>query len=172
MKARLLAVFLASTLVLASTGPVALAQGTGEEGRDGSVIIVDCSQVQQVVASQGQYGDANAVAVNDSVAVAPISQRLDISQSQVNACLGNIGGAGGETTAETTAETTGEATNKTTAERTGDGEETMVKDGETIIMPDELADTKLPATGGPGGYGLAAGCALLGVGLILNRIVR
>jgi hypothetical protein len=137
----------------------AFAQDEGE-GRDGNVIIVDCSQVQQVVASQGQYGDANAVAVNDSEAVAQISQRLDISRSQVNACLGNIGGADEETTDEGTT-----ADEETT-------EETMVRDGETIIMPDELGATALPDTGGPGGYGLAAGCALLGVGLIINRIVR
>ena len=37
----------------------------------------------------------------------------------------------------------------------------------TIPKTDELPDT-----GGPGGYVLAAGCALLGVGLILNRIAR
>lgn len=142
----------------------AFAQDEGE-GRDGNVIIVDCSQVQQVVASQGQYGDANAVAVNDSEAVAQISQRLDISRSQVNACLGNIGGADEETTDEGTTDEETTADEETT-------EETMVRDGETIIMPDELGATALPDTGGPGGYGLAAGCALLGVGLIINRIVR
>jgi hypothetical protein len=152
----------------------AFAQDEGE-GRDGNVIIVDCSQVQQVVASEGQYGDANAVAVNDSEAVAQISQRLDISRSQVNACLGNIGGADEETTDEGTTDegTTDEGT--TDEETTADEEtteETMVRDGETIIMPDELGATALPDTGGPGGYGLAAGCALLGVGLIINRIVR
>jgi uncharacterized repeat protein (TIGR01451 family) len=70
-----------------------------------------------------------------------------------------------ETTAE---ETTG---NETTDEVTTD-EETIVIDGQTIIIPDELSATKLPDTGGPGGIALAAGCALLGVGLILNRIAR
>lgn len=159
---------LCTALVALPCAP-AFAQDEGE-GRDGNVIIVDCSQVQQVVASQGQYGDANAMAVNDSEAVAQISQRLDISRSQVNACLGNIGGADEETTDEGTTDE-GTTDEETTADEETT-EETMVRDGETIIMPDELGATALPDTGGPGGYGLAAGCALLGVGLIINRIVR
>ena len=166
-------------------GP-ALAQDSGTGSRDRNVIFVDCSQVQQVFVSQGQYGDANAVAVGEGDAVATISQRLDISQSQVNACLGNIGGGNAEETTaeETTAEettgeettgeeTTGEETTaeETTAEETT-GEQTTVIDGQTILIPDKLADTTLPETGGPSGIALAAGCALLGVGLIINRIFR
>ena len=75
-----------------------------------------------------------------------------------------------ETTAEETTdeETTAE---ETTAEETTD-EETSVVDGQTVIIPDELSDKPLPNTGGPGGIALAAGCALLGVGLIVNRIIR
>jgi uncharacterized repeat protein (TIGR01451 family) len=75
-----------------------------------------------------------------------------------------------ETTAEETTaeETTGE---QTTDQKTTD-EQTTVIDGQTILIPDELADTTLPATGGPSGIALAAGCALLGVGLIINRIFR
>lgn len=76
-----------------------------------------------------------------------------------------------ETTGEeTTGETTEETTEATTEETTD--EETTVVGDETIIITDELAATKLPDTGGPGGIALAAGCALLGVGLILNRIIR
>ena len=146
-------------------GP-ALAQDSGTGSRDRNVIFVDCSQVQQVFVSQGQYGDANAVAVGEGDAVATISQRLDISQSQVNACLGNIGGGNAE---ETTAEET--TAEETTAEETT-GEQTTVIDGQTILIPDKLADTTLPETGGPSGIALAAGCALLGVGLIINRIFR
>ena len=146
-------------------GP-ALAQDSGTGSRDRNVIFVDCSQVQQVFVSQGQYGDANAVAVGEGDAVATISQRLDISQSQVNACLGNIGGGNAE---ETTAEET--TAEETTGEQTT-GEQTTVIDGQTILIPDKLADTTLPETGGPSGIALAAGCALLGVGLIINRIFR
>ena len=151
-------------------GP-ALAQDSGTGSRDRNVIFVDCSQVQQVFVSQGQYGDANAVAVGEGDAVATISQRLDISQSQVNACLGNIGGGNAEETTaeETTAEET--TAEETTAEETT-GEQTTVIDGQTILIPDKLADTTLPETGGPSGIALAAGCALLGVGLIINRIFR
>ena len=75
-----------------------------------------------------------------------------------------------ETTAE---ETTDEETTdeETTAEETTN-EETSVVDGQTVIIPDELSDKPLPNTGGPGGIALATGCALLGVGLIVNRIIR
>jgi len=41
-----------------------------------------------------------------------------------------------------------------------------------FLIPDELSDTTLPETGGPSGIVLAAGCALLGVGLIINRVFR
>jgi uncharacterized repeat protein (TIGR01451 family) len=80
-----------------------------------------------------------------------------------------------ETTDEETTdeETTDEETTdeETTAEETTD-EETSVVDGQTVIIPDELSDKPLPNTGGPGGIALATGCALLGVGLIVNRIIR
>lgn len=80
-----------------------------------------------------------------------------------------------ETTAEETTdeETTDEETTdeQTTDQKTTD-EQTTVIDGQTILIPDKLADTTLPETGGPSGIALAAGCALLGVGLIINRIFR
>jgi uncharacterized repeat protein (TIGR01451 family) len=73
-----------------------------------------------------------------------------------------------ETTNTTTDTTAGTTDGKTT------DEQTTVIDGQTIIVPKAVAADELPETGGPtgGGYLLAAGCALLGVGLILNRIVR
>src|SRR3712207_3164832 len=58
----------------------------GRDGAGGNVQYVDCSQVQNAV--QGQYGDATAIG---NKAVAAIANEQDISQNQVNACLGNIG---------------------------------------------------------------------------------
>lgn len=62
----------------------AFAQARGE---DDSVQYIDCSQVQTIVMDQGgQYG----VAVGRE-ARTEIARELNISQKQVNACLGNIG---------------------------------------------------------------------------------
>lgn len=130
-----------------------------ERNRDRNVVFVDCSQVQQVFVTQGQYGDANAVAGGE--AVAAVAQDLDISQTQVNACLGNLGGGEETTTGETT---TGDTT---TADTTAETADTAGVIASTVPEADELPDT-----GGPSGIALAAGCALLGVGLIVNRIIR
>ncbi len=158
-----------TALVALSVAP-ALAQGApagnGVRDRGADVQIVDCSQVINVI--QGQYGDATAIGRR---AVAVIANEQGVTVNQVNACLGNVGGNGGgeETTDEET--TDEETTEEETTEETTD-EETTVIDGQTILIPDELSDTTLPETGGPSGYVLAAGCALLGVGLIINRIAR
>src|ERR687894_1564030 len=86
-KVMLLAAMLA--MVLAAAVP-AFAQDAevGEDGvaTGGDVQYVDCSQVQAAV--QGQYGDAGAAADDESIAAA--ANNLGISQSQVNACLGEI----------------------------------------------------------------------------------
>ena len=141
----------------------------GDKNRDRNVVFVDCSQVQQIFVTQYQYGDANAVVVGNGEAVAAVAQDLDISQNQVNACLGNLGGGEETTTGDTT---TGDSTTADTT--TGD---TTTGDSTTADTAGVIASTvpeaeELPETGGPGGYVLAAGCALLGVGLILNRIAR
>jgi len=166
---------LCTALVALSAAP-ALAQDAiatdGETARGADVQIVDCSQVINIV--QGQYGDADAIGRR---AVAVVANEQGITVNQVNACLGNIGGNGGgeETTdEETTEEESTEETTEETSERERSGEETTVVDGQTILIPKGVAAAELPDTGGPtgGGFVLAAGCALLGVGLILNRIVR
>ena len=133
--------------------------------QDRNVVFVDCSQVQQVFVTQGQYSDANAVAVGDGEAVAAVAQDLDISQAQVNACLGNLGGGEETTTGDTT---TGDTTrDTTTGDTTAETADTAGVIASTVPEADELPDT-----GGAGGIALAAGCALLGVGLIVNRVFR
>ncbi|CAN5593778.1 hypothetical protein BH24ACT18_BH24ACT18_19770 [soil metagenome] len=87
MKARLLAVLLVSTLVLASAAPMAFSQASAGEGGDsGNVTIVDCSQVQNAFGIQDQY--SNATAQYQSEAIAVVSQEMNIAQNQINACLG------------------------------------------------------------------------------------
>ena len=177
MAARFLTVLSASALLLAALVPTAFAQATAEEGDDarGDTTIVICSQVQNAFANQGQYanGGANAEATDGSVAVAEIAQELNISQNQVLNCLS---GGGGEQTQppeettdeETTAEetTAEETTEETTEESTlREGEDAV--DGGTVLGADEL-----PETGGASGLVLAAGCALLGAGLLVGRILR
>jgi hypothetical protein len=157
MKARLIAVLVISLLIVLLVATAVYAK----DNRGPNVQYVDCSQVQNAVG--GQYGSATAIGRD---ATAEVAQELNISQNQVNACLGNIGV---DETTEKTDETTEETTGK---ERSG--EETTVVDGQTILMPKGVAADKLPDTGGPtgGGFVLAAGCALLGVGLIANRVIR
>jgi hypothetical protein len=77
----LLAAMLA--MVLAAAAP-AFAQAVAG---DVDVQYVDCSQVQAAAAAQGQYGDATA---GDVASAAAIAQELNITQEQVNACLGGV----------------------------------------------------------------------------------
>jgi hypothetical protein len=168
MGVRLVTVLSALALLLAALVPTAFAQDAAEEGDGarGNTTIVICSQVQNAFANQGQYanGGANAVATDGSVAVAEIAQELNISQNQVLNCLG---GGGGETTEE---ETTAE---ETTAGETTAEETSVMTEGEDAVDDDTVLDAdELPETGGSSGVLLASGCALLGVGLILNRILR
>jgi len=144
-------------------------EGAVEEGRDNgnaNITIADCSQVQNAFSvSQGQYGNANAVAQYQSAAVAVVSQEMDISQSQVNACLVNVGGGGdgdgggdgGDDTAET-----GDASKNTAPPDTAAA---VIDD--TIPKADEL-----PETGGASLLALGAGVALVAGGASLIRLRR
>ena len=170
MRMRFFTVLLVSASFLLAFAPAVFAQAVIEDDGDTSVQYVDCSQVQNAFADQGQYANANAAADDEGEAVAEVSQELNISQNQVNACLGSTGASpngnnprGDETTGPTNREPTDEETTGKLAE----GEDAV--DDDTVLAADEL-----PETGGPGfaGVVLASGCALLGAGLILNRIVR
>lgn len=165
MRMRFFTVLSVSALFLLALAPAVFAQAVIEDDGNTSVQYVDCSQVQNAFASQDQYANANAAADDESEAAAEVSQELNISQNQVNACLGSIGvnpdgnnPSGDETADPTDGETTDEL---------AEGEDAVESD--TIIAVDQL-----PETGGPSfaGVVLASGCALLGVGLVLNRIAR
>jgi uncharacterized repeat protein (TIGR01451 family) len=70
-----------------------------------------------------------------------------------------------ETTTDETTTDDGDA-----AETRDDTEANSIEDGEDDVGAGTIPEMdELPETGGPGGYVLAAGCALLGMGLILNR---
>src|SRR5215218_6893160 len=88
-KVMLLAAMLA--MVLAAAAP-ALAQAVAiDEGDD-----VEYNAVCQNIIggfgdiTQAQYGDADAVAVDDSAAAAEVAQEQGVSISQVNECLNNF----------------------------------------------------------------------------------
>jgi len=85
MKIRLLAVLVFSSLLVLSAAAAVLAQD-GRRDRDVNIQYVDCSQVQNAIGNQ--YGNATAIGRD---AAAEIAQDLNISQDQVNACLGEIG---------------------------------------------------------------------------------
>ena len=95
------------------------------------------------------------MAVNNSVAVAQISQRLDISQSQVNACLGTIGDDGNSDDTDTTDDTD------------------TATDAENDVMASTVPETdELPNTGGPSLLALGARLALVAGAASLIRFRR
>ena len=172
-KVMLLAAMLA--MVLAAAAP-AFAQATiGDETQ-----VVDCSQVQAAVGAQ--YGDANAAADDESVAIANISQDLDITQNQVNACLGGIdgdvaqGGEGGGNIVDfdddgvdddgdgAVDEDEGSASASASAEGDDEGSASASAASEDVA--------ELPETCGASLLALGAGALLVAGGLVARRIVR
>src|SRR5215218_7646677 len=144
-KVMLLAAMLA--MVLAAAAP-ALAQAVAiDEGDD-----VEYNAVCQNIIggfgdiTQAQFGDADAVAVDDSAAAAEVAQEQGVSIEQVNECLNNFATATATGTSTATASATSSATT-----------------------------TALPPTGGlaaPGAVALGAGVLLVAGGLVARRIVR
>ena len=164
MKARLLAVLLVSTLVLASAAPMAFAQAK----RDPSIQYVDCSQVQSAFGSQ--YGNANANAVVESEATAEVVQELNITQDQVNACLGNVGEEGNE---KPPVDDLGkDPTEDPDDENTPASEEKALSEGEAAVDADTIPEGTLPNTGGASLLALGAGLAMVAGGVSLIRFRR
>jgi LPXTG-motif cell wall-anchored protein len=122
----------------------------GEDGvaTGGDVQYVDCSQVQAAV--QGQYGDAGAAADDESIAAS--ANNLGISQSQVNACLGEIN------------------VNSPTPEPPPDGSPEPYATPTPSAPPSP--EGTLPETGGASLLALGAGALLVAGGLLARRIVR
>jgi len=163
MKARLLAVLLVSTLVLASTAPVALAQASAGEGGDsGNVTIVDCSQVQNAFGIQDQY--SNATAQYQSEAIAVVSQEMNIAQNQVNACLGGQPDGNNDD---------GDADNGAADSEDADTEAIALNEGKDDVLAGTTPeDELLPNTGGPSLLAAAVGVALIVGGASLIRFRR
>ena len=159
-KVMLLAAMLA--MVLAAAAP-ALGQAIAiDEGDDVEYNAV-CQNIIGAFGdiTQAQYGDADAVAVDDSAAAAEVAQSQGVTIEQVNECLN-------------------------TFDLNGDGVVTVVeikKAGvvaKKVVTATATATTKattttLPATGGPavsGAMALGAGVLLVAGGLLARRIVR
>src|SRR5215210_2756173 len=139
-------------------GPMAAPALAQANAGDVDLQVVDCSQVQAAVAAQYNSGDASADAdasagdfasAANSDAVAAISQYLDISQSQVNACLGGANPPGSTTKAP------------------GD------TDTDKGVVPGTESASKLPNTGGVPLPVAALGLALVAAGILsAGSIVR
>ncbi len=100
MQYRAAAIFTASLAFLTMLVLAGMANAQAQGG-DVNVQYIDCSQVQSVAAEQGQYGNANANANRrdaQAEAVLEVAQDLNISQEQVNACLGDVNTGDDETT--------------------------------------------------------------------------
>lgn len=165
----LLACWLFALPALAQDGGAKAEAGDARaQAGDVNIQYVDCSQVANVAAAQGQYGDAsaNARGIGNSAA-ASIANELNISVEQVNACLGSVGddGNGGGTTDEET--TNGETTEETT-EPTRAGDVTSEDD----VVPGTASKKTLADTSGPSLMLPTAGMILTGAGLLMLGVLR
>jgi len=189
-KVMLLAAMLA--MVLAAAAP-ALAQAVAiDEGDD-----VEYNAVcQNIIGGFGditpaQYGDADAIAVDDSAAAAEVAQEQGVSISQVNECLNNfdVNGDGKVTVVEikkagvvakkvVTATATASVAAKAqyVVKKTATATTTATASATSSATSSaKSTTTALPATGGPavsGAMALGAGVLLVGGGLLARRIVR
>jgi hypothetical protein len=173
-----LGVIVATLLAWSLMAAPAFAQDQAKAG-DANMLFVDCSQVQTAFAQQYNSGDAISVSQGQyGNAIAVIAQDLDISQSQVNACLG--GTPPESTTPETTTpETTTDETTapETPASETTTGETTAPNgDAGAVDNPDgviasTIAKGELVNTGGMPLPAAAAGLALVAVGMFLAGMV-
>ena len=165
-KVMLLAAMLA--MVLAAAAPVFAQVESEVEGDDNdtnTAQYVDCSQVQ--VALQGQYGDANADAEDDSEAIAEVASEQGITQQQVNACLGEINdlNQGGEVA--------GDIVVGSVAADEGSASAAAAAGSASAAAGSASAATEtLPETGGASLLALGAGALLVAGGLMARRIVR
>jgi len=163
---RTLFVVVAALLLWGLSAAPAFAQATAG---DVNLQYVDCSQVQSAVAQQYNSGDArtddDATAGNNgsaanTEATAEIAQELNISQDQVNACLG----ADGAPTDNDTDDGTDDGTDTTT-----EGDVSTSAD----VKKNTLSASELPNTGGAPLPGAAAGIALVAAGMLsVGLIVR
>jgi hypothetical protein len=173
----ILAVILASLLALGLMVSPAFAQA---EAGNANLVIVDCSQVQTAIAQQYNSGDAVAVSEQYGVAISAIAQDLDISQSQVNSCLGGVPPEGttpeNPTDENPTGETptdenpTGETpTDGTTAPDSSVG----AVDNPNDVLAGTISKGELVNTGGMPLSVAAASLALVAVGMFLaGTIIR
>lgn len=191
-KVMLLAAMLA--MVLAAAVPAfAQANAVQYDGDDETATF--CNQVQAITGdiNQGQYGDANAAATDDSEAVAAAANELNVSQEQVLNCFvgenngvnqqGNVGTVG-------VADVDDDADGVVDED---DGTETeVIEDDGTVVAADDddatvvaaeegsasaaaataAAAGELPETGGASLLALGAGALLVAGGLVARRIVR
>lgn len=154
VKVRLCTILAFSMLVFASFAPAAFAQVNigDDDDKDGrAVTVVDCSQVQNAFA--GQYAASQGQYAADDGDVAGVAQELNISQNQVNSCLG--GGTGDNKPGKN--------------EEDGGDDDEKPPEGEDEVIKGTVAADELPNTGGPSLLALGLGFALVAGGISLVR---
>jgi hypothetical protein len=169
----LLAAMLA--MVLAAAAP-ALAQVTVAGDDNTSAQYVDCSQVQAALGVQ--YGDQNAAANDESIATA--ANELDITQNQVNACLGEVSDVnqGEDAVGDVVIDEDGGtvvAYEDGSASAASEGSASAASEGSASAASEgsaAAATETLPETGGASLLALGAGALLVAGGLLARRIVR
>lgn len=169
----MLGVIVAALLVWGLMATPAFAQANATAG-DVNVVAVDCSQIQSAAAKQYNSGDAISVSQGQyGTAISAIAQDLNISQSQVNACL--VGTSPGSTTPEATTPetTTSETTPETTTAETTTAPNSSVGavDNPKGVVPGTISQGELVNTGGMPLLGAAAALALVAAG-IMGAILR
>ena len=160
MKRLMPTVCLCMILVFSVAAP-AFAQEEGRDagrGRGGDVTVVDCSQVVNVFANQGQY--ANAFANGDG-STAAIAQYLDVSVDQANRCLGGVGPGSSP----------GDGPDDGPDGNSGGGNPDDPREG---VIARTVVDGDLPDTGGPNlaAYALPLLALVVAGGISAARMVR
>jgi len=147
----LLAAMLA--MVLAAAAP-AFAQTLAVDEGDDTEYNAVCQNIIGAMGdiNQGQGGDADAVATEDSAAAAEVAQEQGVTIEQVNECLNQV-----EASASASASTAAVVQYKTAS---------------ASASASASAPAVLPETGGASLFALGAGALLVAGGLVARRIVR
>ena len=140
-------------MVLAAAAP-AFAQATAIDEGDDTEYNAVCQNIIGAMGdiNQGQGGDADAIATEDSAAAAEVAQEQGVTIEQVNECLNQV-----EASASASASTAAVVQYKTAS---------------ASASASASAPAELPETGGASLFALGAGALLVAGGLVARRIVR
>ena len=151
-------------MVLAAAAP-AFAQATAIDEGDDTEYNAVCQNIIGAMGdiTQGQGGDADAVATDDSEAVAEVAQEQGVTVNQVNQCLNDFD--------EDDNGVIEVDEDILTVSATAEAEEGSASASASASATAAAAEV-LPETGGASLLALGAGALLVAGGLVARRIVR